>query len=69
MVFWIVRNTLSQTSLKLEVPEILKSGHHANIEKWRFLQRYQRTLERRPELIEQVTLTKQQKKWLSDEQG
>ncbi len=24
----------------LEVPEILKSGHHANIEKWRFLQRY-----------------------------
>ena len=32
------------------------------------LQRYQRTLERRPELIEQVTLTKQQK-WLSDEQG
>ncbi|AOM85981.1 tRNA (guanosine(37)-N1)-methyltransferase TrmD [Acinetobacter baumannii] len=53
----------------LEVPEILKSGHHANIEKWRFLQRYQRTLERRPELIEKVTLTKQQKKWLSDEQG
>ncbi|MEX7539924.1 tRNA (guanosine(37)-N1)-methyltransferase TrmD, partial [Acinetobacter baumannii] len=53
----------------LDVPEILKSGHHANIEKWRFLQRYQRTLERRPELIEQVTLTKQQKKWLSDEQG
>ena len=33
-----------------------------------FLQRYQRTLERRPELIEKVTLTKQQK-WLSDEQG
>ena len=53
----------------LDVPEILKSGHHANIEKWRFLQRYQRTLERRPELVEQVELTKQQKKWLKDLQG
>jgi tRNA (guanine37-N1)-methyltransferase len=46
------------------VPEVLKSGHHANIEKWRFLQRYQRTLDRRPELVEKVELTKQQKKWL-----
>ena len=50
----------------LDVPEVLKSGHHANIEKWRFLQRYQRTLERRPELVEQVELSKQQKKWLKD---
>ena len=53
----------------LDVPEVLKSGHHANIEKWRFLQRYQRTLERRPELVEQVELTKQQKKWLKDSQN
>ena len=53
----------------LDVPEVLKSGHHANIEKWRFLQRYQRTLERRPELIEKVELSKQQKKWLKDERG
>ena len=53
----------------LDVPEVLKSGHHANIEKWRFLQRYQRTLERRPELVEKVELTKQQKKWLKDSQG
>lgn len=52
----------------MDVPEILKSGHHANIEKWRFLQRYQRTLERRPELVEKVELTKQQKKWLQDSQ-
>ncbi|MFC6166324.1 tRNA (guanosine(37)-N1)-methyltransferase TrmD [Acinetobacter terrestris] len=50
----------------LEVPVVLKSGHHANIEKWRFLQRYQRTLDRRPELVEKVELTKQQKKWLKD---
>ena len=50
----------------LDVPEVLKSGHHANIEKWRFLQRYQRTQQRRPELVDNVELTKQQKKWLTD---
>ena len=48
------------------VPAVLKSGHHGNIEKWRFLQRYQRTLERRPELVEQAELSKQQEKWLKD---
>ncbi|MDO4223140.1 MAG: tRNA (guanosine(37)-N1)-methyltransferase TrmD [Acinetobacter sp.] len=50
----------------LAVPDVLKSGHHAEIEKWRFLQRYQRTLQRRPELVAQVELTAQQKKWLKD---
>lgn len=50
----------------LAVPEVLKSGHHANIEKWRFLQRYQRSVIRRPDLVEKFTLTKQQKKWLKD---
>ena len=50
----------------LDVPAVLKSGHHGNIEKWRFLQRYQRTLERRPELVEQAKLSKQQEKWLKD---
>lgn len=48
----------------LAVPDVLKSGHHLNIEKWRFLQRYQRTLDRRPELVEQAVLSQQQKKWL-----
>lgn len=50
----------------LEVPEILKSGHHANIEKWRFLQRYKRTLQRRPELVQNVKLSALQEKWLKD---
>lgn len=48
------------------VPEVLKTGHHLNIEKWRFVQRYKRTQERRPELVEQFTLTKQQQKWLRE---
>lgn len=34
----------------LEVPEVLLSGHHANIEKWRREQAAQRTRERRPDL-------------------
>ncbi|MCR5001880.1 MAG: tRNA (guanosine(37)-N1)-methyltransferase TrmD [Lachnospiraceae bacterium] len=33
-----------------QVPEVLLSGHHANIEKWRHEQSMQRTLERRPDL-------------------
>ncbi|XID74589.1 tRNA (guanosine(37)-N1)-methyltransferase TrmD [Alkanindiges sp. WGS2144] len=48
----------------LAVPEVLKSGHHLNIEKWRFVQRYQRTAKRRPELLDGVVLTPLQKKWL-----
>ncbi|MGI6716997.1 MAG: tRNA (guanosine(37)-N1)-methyltransferase TrmD [Eubacteriales bacterium] len=39
----------------LEVPEILLSGHHANIEKWRKDQSYQRTLKKRPDLLEKTT--------------
>ena len=35
-----------------KVPEVLLSGHHANIEKWRKEQSLKRTLERRPDLLE-----------------
>ncbi len=33
------------------VPEVLLSGHHANIEKWRRQQSLKRTFERRPDLL------------------
>lgn len=46
------------------VPEVLLSGHHANIAKWRFLQQVERTKQRRPKLWEQFEPTKQQSKWL-----
>ena len=36
------------------VPEVLLSGHHANIEKWRCEQSYKRTKERRPDLLKPV---------------
>lgn len=35
-----------------EIPEVLLSGHHANIEKWRKEQSLIRTRERRPELLD-----------------
>ena len=39
------------------VPEVLMSGHHANVEKWRFEQSLIRTEERRPDLYEEFVKT------------
>jgi len=36
----------------MKVPDVLVSGHHAEIEKWRREQAKQRTKERRPDLME-----------------
>lgn len=49
-----------------EVPEVLISGHHDNIDKWRRQQSLFRTAERRPDLLEGRELTKEEKKWLSE---
>ena len=38
--------------LEKEVPEVLLSGHHENIRKWRYEQSVKRTKERRPDLWE-----------------
>lgn len=35
----------------LKVPEVLLSGHHANIAKWRHQEQIRRTKERRPDLL------------------
>lgn len=37
-----------------EVPEVLLSGHHGNIEKWRYEQSVKRTKERRPDLWKKI---------------
>ena len=47
-----------------KVPEVLLSGHHANIDKWRREQSLKTTLEKRPELLEKVDLTEDDKKYL-----
>lgn len=47
-----------------KVPDILLSGHHANVEKWRREQSIIRTKERRPDLFARAELTeKERKKW------
>ena len=44
-----------------KVPEILLSGHHANVEKWRREQSIIRTAQRRPDLLEKAALTQKEK--------
>lgn len=44
--------TKPQNFRGMEVPEVLLSGHHENIRKWRLEQSQKRTLERRPDLLE-----------------
>ena len=48
-----------------KVPEILLSGHHANIEKWRREQSIIRTAKARPDLLEKAELTEKEKKVLA----
>ncbi|ERI92890.1 tRNA (guanine-N(1)-)-methyltransferase [Clostridiales bacterium oral taxon 876 str. F0540] len=48
----------------VSVPEVLLSGHHENIRKWRRLQSLSITRERRPDLFKKIQLTKEDKKLL-----
>jgi tRNA (guanine37-N1)-methyltransferase len=50
------------------VPDILMSGHHAEIEKWRLKQSLGRTAERRPDLLAKRQLTKQEARLLAEYQ-
>jgi len=50
----------------LRVPDVLLSGHHAEIDKWRRLQSLLRTKERRPELLGRVELSAKEKQWLDE---
>ncbi len=45
-----------------EVPSVLLSGNHAEITNWRREQSIIRTLERRPELLEKLDLTEEQRR-------
>ncbi len=47
-----------------QVPDVLISGHHANIAKWQRQQSLLRTKERRPDLFEKAELDKNDIKWL-----
>ena len=47
------------------VPEVLLSGHHAEIVRWRRQQSLQRTLERRPDLLARARLTDEDRRYLA----
>ncbi len=48
-----------------DVPEVLVSGHHAKIKEWQREKSLERTLKRRPELLEKAELTLKDKKYLA----
>ena len=53
--------------LDKEVPEVLLSGHHENIRKWRHEQSVKRTKERRPDLFERAELSEKERKVYGNE--
>ena len=50
----------------MEVPEILLSGNHEKIKEWKELKSLEATINRRPDLLNNVKLTKKQRKLLED---
>ncbi len=50
----------------LVVPEVLASGNHSAIEHWRMQQQLSRTWQRRPDLLEYLSLTTKQKHVLTE---
>ncbi|APT92302.1 tRNA (guanine-N1)-methyltransferase [Corynebacterium phocae] len=50
----------------LEVPEVLTSGNHALVDRWRREQSLKRTFERRPELLAKAELDAQDKAYLEE---
>jgi len=48
------------------VPQVLVSGNHGEIARWRRCQSLLRTAKRRPDLIEKITLADEEKEWMSE---
>ena len=53
----------------MKVPEVLLSGHHANIQKWKREQSLLVTRERRPDLLAKAALTKADRAFLAAHDG
>jgi tRNA (guanine37-N1)-methyltransferase len=50
----------------LRVPEVLLSGDHGRIARWRRREALRRTLARRPDLLERVPPTGEERQWLDE---
>lgn len=60
--------TRPETFMDKKVPEVLLSGHHANIEKWRREQSILRTAKTRPDLLAKAELSEKEKRWLKEQE-
>ncbi len=49
----------------MQVPDVLLSGHHEQIRRWRLAESLRRTRDRRPDLLDQRLLTKEETRLLS----
>lgn len=50
----------------IRVPEVLLSGHHANIKKWRREKAIEETAKRRPDMLENAVLTETERKLIKN---
>ena len=61
--------TRPEIFLNKQVPEVLLSGHHENIRKWRRKESLKNTYKKRPELLEKKELSKEDIKILEEIKG
>jgi tRNA (guanine37-N1)-methyltransferase len=48
------------------VPEVLLSGDHGRIARWRRREAFRRTLARRPDLLRSVPSTREEREWMDE---
>lgn len=58
--------TRPETFEGVKVPDVLQSGHHENINKWRRKEAIRVTLEKRPDLLEKANLTDEEKEYIKE---
>ena len=58
--------TKPDTWMDRKVPDVLLSGHHANINKWRREKAIEETYKRRPEMLDESKLSKKEKLFLAE---
>lgn len=64
-----IQDVDNQNLATQKVPDVLLSGHHDKIAKWRFFQKLDRTFAKKPALFDkfiQKDLSKTQRKWLKE---
>ena len=61
--------TRPEIFLNKQVPEVLLSGHHENIRKWRRKESLKNTYKKRPELLKNIELSKEDIKILNEIKG